>query len=158
VTVVMALGLVLAAGVGCPRNVSGTSGLGTGEDVGADELQTEYADIELLTLLGELGHNPSILEAGVLVFELQGARIALFNQFGGDLQLYYGVTGGSWTMEQVNDWNKRQRFSRAYVDDEGDLVMEADLRAYDGISRRKIAVWLGLFERSLQAFMWEVAQ
>jgi hypothetical protein len=35
-------------------------------------------------------------------------------------------------MSQMNDWNKTKRFSRGYIDKDGDPVMEFDLDLDDG--------------------------
>ena len=36
------------------------------------------------------------------------------------------------TMARINDWNRDKRFSRAYIDKEGDPIMEFDLDLDDG--------------------------
>jgi hypothetical protein len=36
------------------------------------------------------------------------------------------------TLEQINEWNQAQRFGRAYIDDEGDPILEMDLDLEDG--------------------------
>lgn len=45
---------------------------------------------------------------------------------------YAGWTGGKSTLEQINEWNKNRRFSRAYKDKDGDPVIELDVDLDDG--------------------------
>ena len=40
---------------------------------------------------------------------------------------YAGWTGTNTSMSQVNEWNKAKRFSRGYIDKDGDPVMEFDV-------------------------------
>jgi hypothetical protein len=46
--------------------------------------------------------------------------------------LYAGWSGGKATPEQINEWNKNRRFSRAYIDKDGDPVIEFDIDLDDG--------------------------
>lgn len=46
--------------------------------------------------------------------------------------LYAGWSGGKATSEQINEWNKNRRFSRAYIDKDGDPVIEFDIDLDDG--------------------------
>ena len=48
------------------------------------------------------------------------------------LTFYAGWTSSSTSMSQMNDWNKTKRFSRGYIDKDGDPVMEFDLDLDDG--------------------------
>jgi hypothetical protein len=69
------------------------------------------------------------------------------------LQLYAGFsTDNPPSLERVNEWNRKKRFSRAYLDEEGHPVLEADLNLAGGVADRSIRVFLDLFEESLRAF------
>jgi Putative bacterial sensory transduction regulator len=48
------------------------------------------------------------------------------------LTFYAGWTSSDTSMSQMNDWNKTKRFSRGYIDKDGDPVMEFDLDLDDG--------------------------
>lgn len=48
------------------------------------------------------------------------------------LQFYAGYADVEVTHERVNEWNKTRRFGRAYIDNEGDPVVEMDLDLDDG--------------------------
>ena len=45
---------------------------------------------------------------------------------------YAGWSGTKANIELMNDWNKAKRFSRAYIDKDGDPVMEFDVDLDDG--------------------------
>jgi hypothetical protein len=48
------------------------------------------------------------------------------------LGLYAGWTGSSADITKVNQWNRDNRFGRAYIDDENDPVVEMDIDLDDG--------------------------
>lgn len=48
------------------------------------------------------------------------------------ITFYAGWSGGKSTLEQINEWNKARRFSRAYKDKDGDPVIELDVDLDDG--------------------------
>lgn len=48
------------------------------------------------------------------------------------LTFYAGWTGSKATIGDMNEWNKVKRFSRGYIDKDGDPVMEFDLDLDDG--------------------------
>ena len=45
---------------------------------------------------------------------------------------YAGWSGVKVTLDQINEWNKAKRFSRVYLDKDGDPVMEFDVDLDDG--------------------------
>jgi len=70
------------------------------------------------------------------------------------LQLYAGwLTGGATPCEVVNAWNQAKRGSRAYLDEDGDVALEADLYLRGGVTRDTIAEFLERFERILPIFL-----
>ena len=52
------------------------------------------------------------------------------------LGFYAGWTDTNVTEAHVAEWNRTKRFSRAYIDDEGDPVIEFDVNLKSGVSRR----------------------
>lgn len=70
------------------------------------------------------------------------------------LQLYAGwLTGGATPCEVVNAWNQAKRGSRAYLDEDGDVALEADLYLRGGVTRDTIVEFLERFERILPIFL-----
>ena len=48
------------------------------------------------------------------------------------ITFYAGWSGTKATVEMMNEWNKAKRFSRAYIDKDGDPVLELDVDLDDG--------------------------
>lgn len=80
----------------------------------------------------------------------RGYLITIFDD--GDLQLYYGISGTNADMDDVNTWNRTKRLSRAYIDLEGDPVVESDLLADRGITRTQFANFMTVFHSTVSQF------
>jgi len=84
-------------------------------------------------------------EQAPLLLELGGYRALLFLlNDNTDGQLYV-VFKGKVKTEQMNEWNRDHRFARAYRDDDGDAVLEADLDFAGGVTEEAIKAWVRLF-------------
>lgn len=69
------------------------------------------------------------------------------------LQLYAGwITEGGASCEVVNEWNYRTRGGRAYLDADGDVVLESDLYVRGGLTQEAIVQFFKRFERLAKAF------
>ncbi|MCO4769511.1 MAG: YbjN domain-containing protein [Deltaproteobacteria bacterium] len=152
---VAALLALLVLVSGCPR--TGTTDSGDAPAPLRERLVDNFSDAQLLVLLDAFEYEPSLVDEGSMTFDLEPGRVMLFNRFEGDLQLYYVMTGGQWTHEQINEWNRTRRLSRAYLDTEGDLVLEADLLSLGGITERQVVSFIAVFEKALRLFVTEVA-
>lgn len=80
-----------------------------------------------------------------------GYNVLLLNKFD-DIQLYAVFTGGKVSISRINDWNRTKRFSRAYLDKDGDPVLEADLDFEGGVTTESVARFVALFVQSLETF------
>lgn len=122
-----------------------------------DALHRDFTDEQLIALLTDLGYEARPVIDGSITFELGPAQVMLFNQWDGDLQLYYVVTGGRWTLENINEWNRTRRLCRAYIDPDGDLVLESDLLALGGVTNRQVVSFVAIFDKAVEMFIHEVA-
>ncbi len=115
---------------------------------------TRYTDKYLLELVNREGYRGEILEnGGVIRFKMEGDTVLLFNKKNdGDLQLFYGASGGSWSPDQMNTWNRTKRLSRAYLDDKGVAKLEADLLSDGGMNANIISQFLRVFRISKTDF------
>ena len=52
----------------------------------------------------------------------------------------------------INDWNRTKRFSRAYIDKDQDIVLEAEIDLEPGMSEEAIKNWLKGFGVILNFF------
>ena len=86
------------------------------------------------------------LKAGLFLMDCKEGRC-------GSLQLFAGFNMEKPpTLERINAWNREHRFSRAYLDADGDPALEADLDLSGGVAEGAIRAFLDLFEESLRAF------
>jgi hypothetical protein len=73
-----------------------------------------------------------------------------------DLMFYAAWQGGSKSMEQINDWNRTQRLSKAIIERDGRLALQMPLNLRHGVTRGNLEStfdwWkdmLGTFVRTL---------
>ncbi|MDR2613284.1 MAG: YbjN domain-containing protein [Deltaproteobacteria bacterium] len=72
------------------------------------------------------------------------------------LMFYYGTSGTQATLQDVNRWNQGYRFSRAYLDKDGDPILELDLDMEGGVTEARIRDYLKTCKQSLNGFLSEV--
>lgn len=68
------------------------------------------------------------------------------------IQFYVAFSGSSATMERVNKWNQDKRYSRSYLDSDGDPVLELDLDLAGGVTKARIVDFLLTCRVSLMAW------
>lgn len=82
---------------------------------------------------GENGKESTVL------WKLNGSKCHIMPYDDGhSIQFYVCFSGTSATLEKVNDWNRNKRFSRSYLDDEGDPCLELDLDLAGGITKDRL--------------------
>lgn len=69
-----------------------------------------------------------------------------------NLQFSSGWISDRVDMAMINDWNRSNRFARAYLDDEDDPIIEMDLNMEFGISRRNFDDTFGVWSALLSSF------
>lgn len=77
-------------------------------------------------------------EADVL-WKLDGNKCIIFTYDKGHaIQFYVGFTDVKTSLSDLNEWNKTKRFSRTYLDDEGDPCLELDLDLAGGVTEARM--------------------
>ena len=72
---------------------------------------------------------------------------------------YAGWTGTKATLGDMNEWNKNKRFSRAYIDKDGDPVIELDVDLDDGgMSQALFLDNIEFFEAAMGGFKKHIGQ
>ncbi len=113
-------------------------------------------DGDILTILKQRNLEFEKVKDGVFRLKLLDLKVLLFRK-DTNLQLYAGfTTKGKVSCDTINQWNKGKRFSRAYIDDEGDAVIESDMDLEGGVSPKAIGVFIDTFKLSLAAFVKQV--
>ena len=118
-----------------------------------DQLQKSYTDQELVDILRNDGYRAvEISDERVITIKVDGLTYVLFVYDDDDLQLYFGVTGYVVDADDMNTWNRTKRLSRAYIDDDNDAILEADLLANAGYTEEQFLEWLEVFNFSAREF------
>ncbi len=120
---------------------------------GQDALKTKFTDAELLGILQSEGYAAEISKEGILIIKIDGAKYLLYNLEDGDLQFFYGISDVNVTFEDINEWNRTKRLSRAYLDSENDPCIECDLLANAGLSSDHVLQALNVFKISVSGFL-----
>lgn len=126
---------------------------------GAQAVMTEVSPEQMSTILTAMGLEVSQAsgapEGGPapLLVELGGYRALVFLlNDNTDAQLYTVFPGRNAGTDLMNRWNRDYRFARAYRDDEGDPVLEADLDFVGGVTEETIKAWVRLFRDNVMDY------
>lgn len=68
------------------------------------------------------------------------------------IQFYVSFSDSKATLSKVNTWNKEKKYSRSYLDNDGDPVLELDLDLAGGVTRERIVDFLLTCRVSLSAW------
>ena len=105
-----------------------------------------FQDFVSVEILRNDGYRAvEISEDRVITIKVDGTTYALYVYDDDDLQLYFGVTGYELMPEHMNEWNRTKRLSRAYLDDENDPILEADLLANAGYTEDQFLEFFKVF-------------
>ncbi|MCU0625118.1 MAG: YbjN domain-containing protein [Gemmatimonadaceae bacterium] len=98
-----------------------------------------------------------VQDSVTLTTRMEGWKVALTITSGGEsVYAYFGRTGTRATLRAVNDWNRDIRYSRAYIDEDGDPVLELDLDLAGGVMPERIRDFLRTVRQSVSRFAAEV--
>ncbi|MDR1041438.1 MAG: YbjN domain-containing protein [Deltaproteobacteria bacterium] len=89
---------------------------------------------------GETGGNPP---SDYVLWNYHGMRsYVLFFAEGEALQFRIEIADSAASWEDINSWNRDYRYSRSYLDTDGDSVLELDLDFAGGICEGRVRDWL----------------
>ena len=116
-------------------------------------LKNRFSDVELVEMMKSDGYSAvSRLKDGVISIRVDGVTYALLNNSDGDLQTYYAISDVKLSYEDINEWNRTMRLSRAYLDADKDPALEADLLANGGLTQKNITEFFRVFLGSVKVF------
>ena len=75
---------------------------------------------------------------------------------GNAIQFYKYITGVRYSLWEINQWNRDHRYSRSYLDMDGDPVIELDLDLSGGVTEARIIEWLKTCHVSLIWWYWTI--
>ncbi len=100
--------------------------------------------IEVLLDKLELEYKPTG-KNGYLI-KLENVKMLVFIENAGGIMLYCGFQGIKANTAKVNEWNKKHRFTRAYIDDSNDPVLESDLDFDGGVTLESLKIFVTGFK------------
>ncbi len=111
-------------------------------------------DLDIEELFKKHNYSYEKIRDGVFKLKIMELQVLFFRK-DTNLQLYAGFRKKP-SCGVINEWNKGKRFSRAYLDKEGDAVVESDMDLEGGATMNGIKVFIDTFKMTLGAFVREV--
>lgn len=81
-------------------------------------------------------------------FVIDDLKIVIFNKKE-TMQLYAGFRSSGTSLSTINAWNKEHRFTRAYLDNDNDPVLESDIDLTGGVTQENVDEFVRTFFASL---------
>ena len=121
--------------------------------VSAAEIISRITGQELVTILKEEGFAPTLDKPSVISMKIEGFKVLFFVADDHEsIQAYGGFKSEKGTMSKVNEWNMTKRYSHAYLDKDGDPVIEFDLDLSGGVSKKRIIDFIKTVRFSIPIF------
>ncbi len=109
---------------------------------------------DLLKILSSEGYTATEAESERnVIWTLNGYKtLLLIAENMESIQFYVAFSDSKATLNRVNTWNKEKKYSRSYLDNDGDPVLELDLDLAGGVTRERIVDFLLTCRVSLSAW------
>jgi len=112
---------------------------------------------ELAELMEGEGYAVEVNNDRFVQWKVDGYRCQVFVADDSQaVQFHVSFSDGNATLKKVNEWNKRRRYSRSYLDKDGDPVLELDLGMSGGVTVDRIKEFFKTCRASYQAWCVEV--
>ncbi len=129
-----------------------TSGCTVAGDSDAGIIKTLSAD-QLMEVLSKEGLVPEKTKETVIRVKMDQVGVLFFvSDSKENIQAYAGFESDNTTCAKVNQWNAEKRFSRAYLDDDDDPVIELDLDLEGGITQERLIDFITTVRHSVAGF------
>lgn len=137
--------------------------LASGSNALAQDLIEQLSDGHMTRILQNLGYEEiEVIDKDddntTFRFVVDGRKVLLMNyRTSRDLRIFIyfvndaGVTRS--TLTTVNEWNRDQRWSKAYLDSEGDWTLEADFDVQPGVTEEAIEAFIQLWMSTVDNFV-----
>lgn len=124
------------------------------------EVYTKFSDQQLIDIVKKKYSTVKLIEKGkIRITSDSGIKLLIFNQRdNGSLTFRMYFDGDNTSLKTVNKWNATKRFLTAYIDEDGELVLQNDLDVEVGISEAYLLDTLATFFMGAYMFMSEMAK
>lgn len=123
------------------------------ESATAPALITKMTGDELFARLAKEGLVPERLKDKVIRVKLDMINVLFFVEEDLEsIQAFAGFQSNSASVTKVNDWNRDKRYSRAYMDKEGNYVIELDLDLAGGVTPARFEDFLKTARLSIKHY------
>jgi len=112
---------------------------------------------DLAELMEGEGYAVEVNNENFVQWKVDGYRCQVFVADDSQaVQFHVSFSDGNATLKKVNLWNATKRFSRTYLDEDGDPHLELDLDLAGGVTRERIVDYLRTCKVSLATWCDEV--
>lgn len=113
----------------------------------------------LRDLMRAEGYEASLDKDGDVLWKVDGFKSHIFvSNDGQSIQFHTSFSDGSATLKKVNEWNRSKRYSRTYLDDDGDPHLALDLDMSGGVTIDRLIDFLTTCRVSFDAWCKEVVK
>jgi len=121
--------------------------------VAAQEVVSEVSTDQLQKMLESMGYEVEQPKEDVLQFAIEGHTALVINKKK-NIQLYsYFKKQKKMDLKKVNEWNATKRFSRAYLDQDGDAVIEWDVDLEGGTTHGQLKESIRTYRLGVMTFV-----
>lgn len=108
---------------------------------------------QVMKLVAEAGGKDfKDLEPSFSSYTFEGNKVIVVFYEDGDLQLRHTLTGGKWSSDATNEWNRTQRVGKCYLQEDGDVTLEYTLLSTQGPSEAWFRGALTAFHKTLSHY------
>jgi hypothetical protein len=136
---VIIVGALLAAPVFAPR-------------LAAQEVLSEISNDQIQKLLETMGYEVEQAKDDVLRFAIEGHTAVIVNKKT-NIQFYSYFKKKKLDLKKINEWNATKRFSRVYIDKDGDAVIDWDVDLEGGTTSGALKESIRTYRMGVMAFV-----
>lgn len=119
---------------------------------------TQISAPELQSLMASKGYTTEVDQDGDLIWTIDGVRsLLIVAKDKESIQFVYSSSARP-SLETINQWNRSKRYSRSFIDQDGDPILKLDLDLAGGVTKARIYDYLLTARTSLTHWSREVLQ
>lgn len=119
---------------------------------------TQISAPELQSLMTAKGYTTEVDQDGDLIWSIDGVRsLLIVAKDQESIQFVYSSNARP-SLETINQWNRSKRYSRSFIDQDGDPILKLDLDLAGGVTKARIYDYLLTARTSLVHWSREVLQ